>query len=358
MEARAKKPLVTANQVTFLRLLLIPLPCWMLYQSETARLWAIFIATLLGCTDFVDGYLARMQGPTVLGSLLDPIADKVFVAITWLPALTILKIPQWWVVMLLFIREFSITALRSVYERRGTALKSSYLARYKTWVQMIAIGLFFLFPIVPKRTMVLMLSGLTVLPMIAWLIMHFALHRRWKGGLSFFLSFSGFCALVAFGGIELTSYVLVAFTLVVTWWSGIEYIANINKLDGRVTAGEIVRLLGSVAIPVLSILVQLRTPIPTWIIITFVSVELSHGGFENLLAHHRDEASTLSWGGRVLVECVLLGVILTQPALGVPAGLAALALAVVGFAIPLWTKRKYYLVDKLRTPAASIAALQ
>ena len=46
-----------------------------------------------------------------------------------------------WLVSLLFVREFVVTAARSSYESRGQPLKSTYLARYKTWVQMCGIGL-------------------------------------------------------------------------------------------------------------------------------------------------------------------------------------------------------------------------
>ena len=49
-------------------------------------MWSALIAgTLIGCTDWVDGMLARKYGPTVLGGLLDPIADKVFIAFAYVP---------------------------------------------------------------------------------------------------------------------------------------------------------------------------------------------------------------------------------------------------------------------------------
>jgi phosphatidylglycerophosphate synthase len=42
-------------------LALIPLPCWLLYQGTDGQYAALIIATLLGCTDFVDGYLALLH---------------------------------------------------------------------------------------------------------------------------------------------------------------------------------------------------------------------------------------------------------------------------------------------------------
>ncbi len=131
---------ITANQVTFSRLILMPGLCWLLYGGETQKLLALILGTLIGCTDFVDGYLARKYGPTVLGGLMDPIADKVFIAVAFLPYADRGWTP-WWLVAALFLREFLVTALRSCFERRALTLKSSYLAKVKTWVQMCGLGL-------------------------------------------------------------------------------------------------------------------------------------------------------------------------------------------------------------------------
>ena len=103
-------------------------------------MWCALIAgTLIGCTDWVDGMLARKYGPTVLGGLLDPIADKVFIAFAYTPFADIGMVP-WWACALMFTREFFITALRSAYEQRNLTLKTSYIAKAKTWTQMQGIG--------------------------------------------------------------------------------------------------------------------------------------------------------------------------------------------------------------------------
>ena len=71
---------ITANMVTLTRISLMPLPCIALvYASEPIKWLCFFILVLLGMTDFVDGMLARRDGPTRLGALMDPVADKVFV---------------------------------------------------------------------------------------------------------------------------------------------------------------------------------------------------------------------------------------------------------------------------------------
>ena len=79
------RPLVTANQVTVARLIPMPLIAWLIYQGETGWWIAICIALVVGSTDYLDGHLARKHGPTVLGALLDPLADKVFLAFMYVP---------------------------------------------------------------------------------------------------------------------------------------------------------------------------------------------------------------------------------------------------------------------------------
>ena len=74
---------ITANQVTIARLLAMPLLGALAYGEEQTRIFAVILGTLIGLTDTVDGYLARKHGTTVLGSLLDPVADKVFIVVCY-----------------------------------------------------------------------------------------------------------------------------------------------------------------------------------------------------------------------------------------------------------------------------------
>src|SRR5258706_15019751 len=113
-----RKPFISANQVTALRLILLPIGAYCLYGGMAARYFALVFMTLVGCTDFVDGYLARKYGTTKLGSLMDPIADKVFVAVVFVPFADMGWLPIW-VVGGIFIREFLVTAARTMHERRG-----------------------------------------------------------------------------------------------------------------------------------------------------------------------------------------------------------------------------------------------
>src|SRR4051812_9229072 len=78
---------ITANRITVLRILALPFPCWALIaRPHQPWMWVAFVwGSLVGATDFVDGWLARREGPTILGSLLDPVADKLFIAVLLIP---------------------------------------------------------------------------------------------------------------------------------------------------------------------------------------------------------------------------------------------------------------------------------
>lgn len=353
------KPLVTANQVTLIRLALIPLPCWLLYTGTSGQYAALVLATLLGCTDFVDGYLARKYGGTVLGGLMDPIADKVFIAATFLPAVDLHWVPSW-MVALLFVREFFVTAARTSYERRDLQLKSSYLARYKTWVQMCGVGVLMLLSAATPAFMDWFLGALALLPIVGYAALRVIARRRWKGAGWFAISFASLLVIHrSFGG-HVLAIALMYFIVAVTYASGLGYLFGVGKLRGRgrVAAGELVRLVTSIVLPCVAVGVQSRADSPSWAIIALVAFELAHGGLDNLLAHHRAEDGALRWGARLVSECALLSAAWLVPSTAMSRSLAcaALGVAAVGLVLAFVHKRRYYLEDKPRTVAAATNA--
>lgn len=135
---------MTANQITLARIALLPIPCAMLLFGSEAWHWvAFFLFVFLGITDFVDGFMARLEGPTKLGALLDPVADKIMIAAVtlslsgngWIPA---------WVPAAILSREFLLTMLRSSVALRQSQVKTSTLAKIKTIVQMGGFGTIFM----------------------------------------------------------------------------------------------------------------------------------------------------------------------------------------------------------------------
>jgi len=82
------------NTVSFLRLLLIPVFIWLALVEQTA--WAGVLLGVIGATDWIDGYLARrLDQVTEVGKMLDPIADRLAVAIAVVLGLVIGVLPAW-----------------------------------------------------------------------------------------------------------------------------------------------------------------------------------------------------------------------------------------------------------------------
>jgi cardiolipin synthase (CMP-forming) len=353
------RPLITANQVTLLRIVLMPVPCWLLYGSPREQYAALVLATLLGCTDFIDGYLARKHGPTVLGGLMDPIADKVFIAIAFMPSIDLGLVPAW-LVAALFAREFLVTAARSIYEKRGRSLKSTYLARYKTWVQMCGAGLLLMLATLPQRSMAIVLGVLAGSPVVGFALLWLVARKRWKGASWFAVSFGAMFALYRFTDAHVTAVGAMAMIVGVTWLSGLGYLLSIGQLRGRgpITVGEVARLVSAAALPCLIILVQ-ASPLaaPRWALIALCSLEMAHGGLDNLLSHHHAEAGFFAWAARTFSECVLLGwVLLAHDNLATQIGCAtAFAIGVVGLVIAFAQNRRFYLEPKAPATKAEAA---
>ena len=104
--------------------------------------WAFYAFVVAAVTDFVDGWLARkLDAVSVWGAILDPIGDKILVcgALLGLMALG----PNAMVVLpagLILFREFAVSALREVGAGKGVKLPVTLLAKWKTTLQLVAIG--------------------------------------------------------------------------------------------------------------------------------------------------------------------------------------------------------------------------
>ncbi|HYB10900.1 MAG TPA: CDP-diacylglycerol--glycerol-3-phosphate 3-phosphatidyltransferase [Alphaproteobacteria bacterium] len=132
------------NILTFSRIGLIPLLVALFWlPGEGARWAALAIFILAGITDYLDGYLARAwREQSQLGALLDPIADKLLVSTTLfllaafdrIGGLTLLP------AILILCREILVSGLREFLAGIEVRVPVSTLAKWKTTIQMIAIG--------------------------------------------------------------------------------------------------------------------------------------------------------------------------------------------------------------------------
>ncbi len=113
--------------------------------EEGWQLYAVLIFGIASLTDWYDGYLARRYGlSTDWGKFMDPLADKILVLSAFF-SFVYLGIVKLWMVMVIVLRDFIVTGLRSYGARRGKPMMTNLLAKTKTFTQMIMIVLILVF---------------------------------------------------------------------------------------------------------------------------------------------------------------------------------------------------------------------
>jgi len=138
------------NILAFIRLLLAPVMFLFLVNQDASifegihptwlNYFAACIFVLASSTDFFDGYIARTFNQiTVLGSILDPLADKMLTLAGFL-GLMMLGEASPWAIFLILTRELFITGLRVSAVSQGLDISASWMGKLKTVIQMIAIG--------------------------------------------------------------------------------------------------------------------------------------------------------------------------------------------------------------------------
>lgn len=142
------------NTLTIARIFFVPLLVAVLVQERIILHWngavitndvvALIIFWVAAATDLLDGYLARRWGQvTTIGTLLDPIADKLLVSAA-LISLVQVRVVGGWLVVLLVGREFAVSGLRSIAAVEGYTIKASELGKTKTLWQVLAVSLLML----------------------------------------------------------------------------------------------------------------------------------------------------------------------------------------------------------------------
>jgi CDP-diacylglycerol--glycerol-3-phosphate 3-phosphatidyltransferase len=139
------------NLLTLLRIFFVPLLVAVLVQEDFRSgagilnaykdYWALAIFLAAAATDLLDGYLARRwRQITTVGTLLDPIADKLLISAALISLVQIRRIPAWMVVVIVG-REFAVSGLRSIAAAEGFTVKASELGKTKMVLQVVAISL-------------------------------------------------------------------------------------------------------------------------------------------------------------------------------------------------------------------------
>lgn len=136
------------NILTGLRFALIPLLMVLLSLEQTTWLafWAWFVFVFAAVTDWLDGYLARkFDCETVIGKLMDPLADKLLVTAALLMLIPMGRIAAW-VCLLVIAREIFITGVRGLAASKNKVVAADNLGKIKANFQYYGIG-FLIFPV-------------------------------------------------------------------------------------------------------------------------------------------------------------------------------------------------------------------
>jgi len=135
------------NSLTLVRIFLVPLLVVVLLTKFEGHLILGIRKELIGAaifavaslTDWADGYFARRrQQITIVGQMIDPIADKLLTSAAFI-SLVQMELAPAWIVAVIIGREFAITGLRSIAFARGVTIPASRLGKLKMIAEVVAI---------------------------------------------------------------------------------------------------------------------------------------------------------------------------------------------------------------------------
>ena len=157
-----------ANILTMSRIAAIPAIVGFMMLKGPAWHWVALALFVLACvTDWFDGYVARrLDQVSPLGRFLDPIADKLVVAAVLLILVSVRHIDGWAILAALIIlcREILVSGLREFLAELRVGVPVSMLAKWKTTVQMVALG----FLIVAKPASEVPINAMLIGEILLW----------------------------------------------------------------------------------------------------------------------------------------------------------------------------------------------
>ena len=133
------------NIITFIRIILIPIILYLLFsENPNIVLLAGGLFIISSISDYFDGYLARvLNQSSKLGTLLDPIEDKLLIASVIVVLVDTNVISNLHVIpaIIILLREIAISGLREFLAKMNTDMPVSKLAKYKTTFQMVSLSI-------------------------------------------------------------------------------------------------------------------------------------------------------------------------------------------------------------------------
>ena len=132
----------TANKLTILRVLMIPLFLIVLYWGFPGSGYVALAIYVIAClTDLLDGYIARHYNQVSdFGKFMDPLADKclVMAALCWFVEQGQMAA---WVLAVVLLREFAVSGMRMVAVEKGRVIAAGWSGKVKTASTMVCICL-------------------------------------------------------------------------------------------------------------------------------------------------------------------------------------------------------------------------
>lgn len=175
------------NALSLARLAAVPLYAWLIV-GERAYAVAFVVLAIAGATDWVDGYIARrFDQASRLGALLDPLADRLYIAVT-VVSLALVGLIPWALVAVLVARELVLLALVPLLRRQGrVALPVTIMGKAATF------ALLWGFPF-------LLLSGIpgwagTAAGVLGWAFALWGTYLYWVAGAGYVRSALGYSAM-------------------------------------------------------------------------------------------------------------------------------------------------------------------
>lgn len=177
-------PFALPNLLTYGRIAAVPAVVACMYWQDILQggLWLRWLAVVIfiaaGITDFLDGYFARVRAQSSkFGRMLDPIADKLLVSSVLLMLAADGTIRGWslWAAIVILCREILVSGLREYLAELRVGVPVTALGKWKTTLQLIAIGFLIAGKAGDKIVPVVTPTGLTLL----WLAALLTLYTGW-----------------------------------------------------------------------------------------------------------------------------------------------------------------------------------
>jgi cardiolipin synthase len=127
------------NVITLLRLCAVPVAVWLVLRGQFLAAFWLFAAA--GVSDAVDGWLARRMGPTRLGAVIDPLADKALLVSMYVTLAVVGVLPDWLAILVVF-RDVVIVGgvLMLSYMGQAVAIRPLPVSKLNTLLQLVLVA--------------------------------------------------------------------------------------------------------------------------------------------------------------------------------------------------------------------------